>query len=88
MMDNMTNLQGVEITKFDFCMLGTALEDMIGQVLSAKKRTAVMTNSPSIQLLLREAQCRREHRHMELLDGRARRARYISRDSADLCVKE
>ena len=39
--------------------------------MSAKKRTAVMTNSPSIQLLLREAQCRLENSRVPFLDGRA-----------------
>ena len=56
---------------FDFCMLGMETTDKEGNRAPAKKRTKVLTNSSNIALLLREAQCRNEHRHQELLDGRA-----------------
>ena len=45
--------------------------DRLGKQSAAKKRTIVMTNSPAVAMLLREAQCRSEHQHTPLLEGRA-----------------
>ncbi len=64
-------LEGVYVAKFDFCMLGMKTVDDRGEEAHAKKRTTVMTNSPAVATLLREAQCRREHVHQHLLDHRA-----------------
>ena len=70
-MQQMRQLDGVSVTKFDFCMLGMKTKDKDGNPRAAQKRTAVMTNSSAITLLLREAQCRAEHTHTQLLGGRA-----------------
>ena len=62
-MQQMRPLEGVSVTKFDFCKLGMKTKDKDGNPCAAQKRTAVMTNSSAITLLLREAQCRAEHAH-------------------------
>ena len=67
----MRQLEGVHVVKFDFCMLGMITSDRAGNPGAAKKRTTVMTNSPAVAMLLREAQCRSEHQHIPLLEGRA-----------------
>ena len=72
MIANMEKLPGVEVVTFDFCTLGMKAQDKDGEMRPAKKRTSVITNSSSTQLLLREAQCHRQHRHVKLLDGRAK----------------
>ena len=54
----MRMLEGVHVVKFDFCMLGMLTADRHGKPAAAKKRITVMTNSPAIATLLREAQCR------------------------------
>ncbi len=72
MVKHLKRLPGTSLISFDFCMLGMTTKDEHDNVTAAKKRTSVLTNSPSIQLLLREAQCRREHRHQHLLNGAAK----------------
>ena len=67
----MRQLEGVHVVKFDFCMLGMLTSDRAGNPGAAKNRTTVMTNSPALALLLREAQCRSEHQHVPLLEGKA-----------------
>ena len=64
-------LEGVHVVKFDFCMLGMRATDRHGNPSSARKRTTVMTNSPAVATLLRDAQCRSEHQHTPLLGGKA-----------------
>ncbi len=68
---SLAGVNGVHKTKFDFCMLGMTTTDKHGKRVPAKKRTAVLTNSDAIATLLRGAQCRGEHWHMELIGGRA-----------------
>ena len=72
MVKRLKRLPGTSLISFDFCMLDMKTKDEHGNDAAAKKRTSVLTNSPSIQLLLREAQCRREHRHQHLLNGTAK----------------
>ena len=62
---------GVHVVKFDLCMLGMRTNDRQGKLTAAKKRITVMTNSPAVATLLREAQCRSERLHAPLLEGRA-----------------
>ena len=64
-------LEGVYEIDFDFCMLGMTTTTKDGDTASAKKRTKVLTHSKNVALLLEQAQCRKEHGHQELLDGRA-----------------
>ena len=79
-MQQMRQLEGVIVTKFDFCMLGMQTKDKEGKLGAARKRTAVMTNSPAISALLREAQCRAEHSHTQLLGGRAGPCQVYTKD--------
>ena len=72
MMAQLKRLSGVDAITFDFCMLGMTVEDKSGDKQPVQKKTTVITNSPSVQLLLREAKCRREHRHAHLLNGTAK----------------
>ena len=72
MIQQVATLPGVEIVKFDFCVLGMTAPDVNGKDGPVRKRTSVMTNSPSIQLLLREARCHRQHKHTHLLNGLAK----------------
>ena len=65
------SLQGVHHVNFDFCTLGMETTARDGQKVAARKRTGILTNSGAIASLLSEAQCRREHAHEHLLDGRA-----------------
>ena len=64
-------LEGVFTTKFDFCMVGIKTTSEKGEEMHAKKRTTIMTNSPAISSVLRDAQCRGEHPHQPLLGDRA-----------------
>ena len=67
----LASLSGVFTAKFDFCMLGMTTTGAEGEVAAAKKRTGVITNSSAIASILRDAQCRGEHKHEQLLDGKA-----------------
>ena len=72
MMDKMKALPGVEKVTFDFCMLGMVSPDKQGENMPVRKKTSIITNSSSLQLLLKEARCRRLHAHKPLLDGAAK----------------
>ena len=72
MIAKMKEMPGIEMVTFDFCMLGMKVVAKDGEEKAARKRTTVLTNSPSIQLLLKEAKCRREHGHTHLLNGTAK----------------
>ncbi len=72
MIEQIATLEGIYKTTFDFCTLGMETAKKPGdKTAPAKKRTRVLTNSHAIHTLLREAQCRGDHWHMVLLDGRA-----------------
>ena len=71
MIKTLAEIEGVFHVKFDFCMLGMVSRDADGTEHAAKKRTGILTNSGAVATLLRQAQCRGEHWHMELLNGRA-----------------
>ena len=64
-------LDGVFKVNFDFCMLGMETVDDAGDPAAAKKRTGILTNSMILAMLLRDAQCRGEHVHTQLLGDRA-----------------
>ena len=67
-------------------MLGMEVNDEEGVKTPAKKRTRVLTNSAAAAGLLKGAQCRGEHRHEPLLDGRARPCqRYPERFTRLIC---
>ena len=72
MIKKVKQLPGVETVTFDFCMMDMKVKDKTGDTMPARKRTTLLTNSPSIQLLLKEAKCRKEHRHAHLLNGAAK----------------
>ena len=57
MMRDMLGLAGVHTAKFDFCELGMETKGPDGTTAPARKRTTVMTNSPNIAEVLRQAQC-------------------------------
>ena len=65
------NLDGVHRVNFDFCALGMTTKTKDVKLAKAKKRTTVLTNSDAIATILREAQCRKDHTHQHLLEGRA-----------------
>ena len=67
----MKMLSGVHTVKLDFCMLGMTTKQRDGNKATARKRVTVMTNSGAIALLLKEAQCRSQHKFVPLLGGRA-----------------
>ena len=67
----LSSMDGVYLAKFDFCMAGMKTIDGAGREAYAKKRTGILTNSPAVASILRGAQCRGEHKHEPLLDGRA-----------------
>ena len=71
MVRQMLGLEGVFLSKFDFCQLGMRTRDADGKAAAAKKRTSVMTNSKNIAEVLRQAQCTEAHRHVPLVDGTA-----------------
>ena len=72
MIDKMKRLEGVELITFDFCTLGMEVMDKSGDKKPVRKRTSLLTNSQSIQLLLREAKCKQQHVHAHLLNGTAK----------------
>ena len=66
--------EGVFKVNFDFCEAGMKTGDKKGdgkQLYPVKKRTGLMTNSYAVYTLFREAQCKGDHVHAEILDGRA-----------------
>ena len=71
MLQAMACLDGVHRVSFDFCTLGMMTKTADGKAAPAKKRTTVLTNSDAVATFLREAQCRGDHRHQQLLGGRA-----------------
>ena len=62
---------GAQRVNFDFCMLGMEAEDEDGMA-PAKKRTSIVTNSPSLIRVLNKQQRNGEHRHVALMNGRAK----------------
>ena len=66
MMQEMLSKEGVYLTKFDFCQLDMKVLDKNGLKTSAKKRTAVLTNSKHLAEILRQAQRDGSHRHEPL----------------------
>ena len=71
MMQQMLNLEGITTAKFDFCQLGMETMGRSGEAMAAKKRTTVMTNSPNVSEVLRQAQCEGKHTHEQLVGGKA-----------------
>ncbi len=65
--------EGVYKVNFDFCTAGMAVgskrnaEDRPHPV---KKRTSLITNSSAIHIIFKEAQCRGDHVHAEILSGK------------------
>ena len=72
MVRQILNLQGIMTAKFDFCQLGMKTRDAQGAPAAAKKRTTIMTNSPNIGEVLRQAQCTGGHKHEHLVGGKAK----------------
>ena len=83
-MQEMKLLDGVRTVKFDFCMLGMKTHDDMGQETAAQKRTQIMTNSQAVATVLLEAQCRGEHKHTQLLGGRAKACQEYTDEFCDL----
>ena len=72
LVNSLAKLEGIYKTNFDFCTLGMRTGQRPGDdTHAAMKRTTVMTNAHSVHTLLREAQCRGDHGHMPLENGRA-----------------
>ena len=72
MMQQMLNLEGITTAKFDFCQLGMETMGRSGEAMAAKKRTTVMTNSPNVSEVLRQAQLAGKHSHKQLVGGKAK----------------
>ena len=66
----LARLQGCRQVEFDFCAYGMKSTDEVGSGL-VKKRTRVMTNAERVATELAKAQCKGDHRHVRLLNGRA-----------------
>ena len=62
MVQKVLNLEGVHLSKFDFCQLGMTTPGAQGEPLPAKKRTAVLTTSKNLAETLRLAQYSRAAR--------------------------
>ena len=56
--------------EFDFCSLGMVSSDDEGEA-PVKKRTRIITNCPALVEALRKHQCSGDHRHVQLVHGRA-----------------
>ena len=63
-------LPGVREVEFDFCSLGMVSTDDQGTA-PVKKRTRIITNCPALIEALQDCQCSRDHRHVQLVHGRA-----------------
>ena len=72
MVRQMLNLQGIMTAKFDFCKLGMETKDAQGVPAAAKKRATIMTNSPIIDEVLRQAPCTGAPKHEHLVGGKAK----------------
>ena len=100
MMQQMMNLEGVYVSKFDFCQLGMETKgeapvipcnDMRRPSVPAKKRTTVLTNSANLAEVLRRAQCQGLHRHQHLINGRAKKCKIYPRKFIELigdCIQK
>ena len=100
MMQQMMNLEGVYVSKFDFCQLGMETkgeapvipcDDMRRPSVPAKKRTTVLTNSANLAEVLRRAQCQGLHRHQHLINGRAKDCQVYPRRFIELigdCIQK
>ena len=91
MMQQMMNLEGVYVSKFDFCQLGMETNGEDGSIMLAKKRTTVLTNSANLAEVLRRAQCQGLHRHQHLVGGRAKGCQVYPRTFVELsgdCVQK
>lgn len=65
----MARLDGAVRVKFDFCELGMKSTDE-KSIAPAKERTSILNNSPRVANRLLKAQCRKDHRHVTLFNGR------------------
>ena len=91
MMQQMMNLEGVYVSKFDFCQLGMETKGEDGSIMLAKKRTTVLTNSANLAEVLRRAQCQGLHRHQHLINGRAKQCQIYPRRFIELigdCIQK
>ena len=70
-MRSVADLPGVVRTNFDFCMLGMKGEDAEGTA-PAKKTTGILTNARIIAEVLSQCRCDGKHRHVHLVNGRAK----------------
>ena len=61
---------GATEVEFDICELGMTSTDEPGTD-PVKKRTRIITNCPALVEALKLCQCRRDHRHVQLLHGKA-----------------
>ena len=84
MMTDMLSREGVFLAKFDFCQLGMVASKGSGGKGSAKKRTAVMTNSKHVAETLRLAQCDKSHSHVQLVGGKAKQCEVYPEKFAQL----
>ena len=64
------SIPGVMEVEFDFCALGMTSTDEQGTG-PVKKRTRIITNCPELVAALKICQCSRDHRHVQLVHGRA-----------------
>ena len=71
---------------FDFCMLGMKSEDEMGED-PAKKRTSIITNSQLLAHRLSQYQCDGNHRHVKLINGRARKCQEYPDEFCELVCR-
>ena len=77
--------EGVLRVNFDFCMAGMKIGDKKGDENPVKKRTGLVTNSHALYTLFREAQCRGDHVHAEILSRTAECQVYPEKFCEILC---
>ena len=71
---------------FDFCMLGMKSTDEHGEA-PAMKKTAIVTNSKKLVEVLKKYQCDHSHRHVMLLNGRAKACQEYPDEFCELVCK-
>ena len=86
MVDQLVSALGCVRVNFDFCMAGMLSHDFAGDA-PARKRTGAVTNCMHVAKELARLQCDNSHRHVHLVDGRARECQNYPENFCEMICK-
>ena len=85
-MNELLMIKGSERVNFDFCALGMKI-DVDGVPTPVKKRTSVVTNSPTLARELKKKQCMADHEHANTLGGKIKQCEIYPEEFCEFVCK-